>query len=109
MDESSSILQLEAVVEKLIANYQQLQQERDGLVGDLANRAEEINTLQAELNQLQSEREDVHGRVSSLLGKLVDWENSQVLPGSGEIKSEGAGEQPKTVTDAPAKLFSMEG
>ncbi len=104
MDESSSIIQLEDVVEKLIHNYQDLQRERDGLVSDLASKGDEINALQGQITQLQSEQENVHGRVSSLLGKLVEWEQ-----GLEPAEQHDDSAQPTAVPAPPAKLFTMEG
>lgn len=103
MDESSSILQLEAVVDKLIRDYQTLQQERDKLARDLAGRDEQIIALQEENAQLNSEKQDVHGRVSSLLGKLEEWEESQL-----QAKQSAEPASPTSPLAAPAKLFTME-
>jgi len=110
MDESSSILQLENVVDKLIRDYQNLQQERDKLTRDLLTRDEQIAALQEENAQLNAEKQDVHGRVSSLLGKLVEWEKSQEV---AQTSQETTPMEEKTVAEttspaAPAKLFTME-
>ncbi|MEN8141180.1 MAG: cell division protein ZapB [Thermodesulfobacteriota bacterium] len=103
MDAGSSILQLEAVVEKLIIKFQALQQECDGLSRDLAAREEEVVSLRDEINQLQGERQDVHGRVSAMLGKLEAWEMAQDVAAAPDSSEDKAKE-----SDSPAKLFSME-
>ena len=106
MDESGSLGKLEAVVDKLISEYQSLQQERDRLLADLRQRDEQIMALQEENAQLSSERKDMHGRVSSMLGKLVEWEESQ---SSSHSTPQAADPAPSPVQEAPqAKLFTME-
>lgn len=105
MEEASSIIQLESVVEKLIDQYRTLERERDQLRNDLLAKGEEVAALETELSQLRAEREDVHGRVSSLLGKLVEWEQSQEQQPGAEASPEP---ESTPAPEPPAKLFSME-
>jgi hypothetical protein len=75
--EEEAMAQLEAVVEKLLAGYNSLKQEKAELEARLRQKEYEVEELQEVTGALKEEKSVVHKRVSGLLSSIEDWEKKQ--------------------------------
>ncbi|MDD5758808.1 MAG: cell division protein ZapB [Desulfobulbaceae bacterium] len=80
--EGMNLAKLEAVVEKMLNNLQEVKRENAELRAQLEMKSGKISELESALNDLTSNQEEVSSRVTSLLSSIEDWENS--LGGSGD-------------------------
>ena len=69
---------LEGSVERLLAGYNNLQQDKGVLEKLLESKTAEISDLQEMIAELKGEKSSVHQRVSGLLSAIEEWEESQV-------------------------------
>jgi predicted nucleic acid-binding Zn-ribbon protein len=69
---------LEAVVEKLLAGFNSMKQEKAELEAQLRQRQYEVEELHELVAALKEEKTVVHQRVSGLLNSIEDWEKNQV-------------------------------
>lgn len=78
MIQEGDIARLEETVAGLLKKFTALKAEKADLEKSLAQKVTENETLQARLNNMQSERSDVSERVSKLLEKIELWEEEAV-------------------------------
>jgi len=72
-----AMVRLEAVVEKLLAGYNGLKQEKLELEARLRQKEFEVEELQEVVATLKQEKTVVHKRVSGLLDSIEEWERNQ--------------------------------
>ncbi|AGF78658.1 hypothetical protein UWK_02115 [Desulfocapsa sulfexigens DSM 10523] len=82
MTEENELVRLEQFVSTLLAKFNALRDESKKLTERLQRREATIETLQDELAAMKNERGDISSRVSSLIGKIEEWESE------GEISTE---------------------
>lgn len=68
---------LERSVERLLAGYNALRQEKGALDEMLENKNAEIRRLTEQVALLSEERSVVHQRVSGLLSSIAEWEETK--------------------------------
>lgn len=76
--QEEAMARLEAVVEKLLAGFNSMKQEKAELEAQLRQRHYEVEELQEVVTALKEEKSVVHQRVSGLLSSIEDWEKNQV-------------------------------
>lgn len=76
MIEENELDRLEGFVSTLLEKYKVLQDDNKKLSERLLTREETIETLQNDLASMKDERGDISHRVSSLIGKIEEWEES---------------------------------
>ncbi len=76
MSQNEDLARLESIVEKMIASFEELKQEKAGLESQLHQKNNEIRELRDTLNGLQQEKATIHDRVTGLLGSIEKWETS---------------------------------
>jgi chromosome segregation ATPase len=103
MTETEDLGRLESVVEKLLADFNSLKNDKNELENLLEQKNNEINELQSALDEVRSERNQVQQRVSGILNSIEQWEQSQMPDEKTEAQEEGSGEKP----DSSPQLFSM--
>ncbi len=92
MDFDPDIAKLESSVDRLLDKYNVLKKECEQLAMDLAESNAQLSGLLEEKNILLNEKDTVHSKVTSILGKLSAWEDS--LAGDSEAShTENAPEQ----------------
>jgi FtsZ-binding cell division protein ZapB len=85
MTEENELARIERFVSTLLEKFNALQAENKVLDERLLEREITIETLQEELASMKNERGDISSRVSSLIGKIEEWESaSGVSPESDE-------------------------
>jgi len=85
MTEENELARIERFVSTLLEKFNALQAENKELDEHLLEREITIETLQKELASMKNERGDISSRVSSLIGKIEEWESaSGVSSESGE-------------------------
>ncbi len=75
--QEEAMARLEAVVEKLLANFNSMKQEKAEVEAQLRQRSYEVEELQEVVAALKDEKSVVHQRVSGLLSSIEDWEKNQ--------------------------------
>ena len=103
---------LESSVERLLAGYNNLRQEKAALELLLESKNTEINELQEALAALKGEKSAIHKRVSGLLSSIEEWEETQssgedeveALRGKEEVASGGLG---ATLDDPQLSMMSF--
>jgi len=75
--QEEAMARLEAVVEKLLANFNSLKQEKAEIEAQLRQSHYEVEELQGVVAALKEEKTVVHQRVSGLLSSIEDWEKNQ--------------------------------
>jgi chromosome segregation ATPase len=76
MTEENEIVRLEGFVSSLLEKFNALQAKNADLTERLGKRETTIETLQDDLASMKNERGEISTRVSSLIGKIEDWEAS---------------------------------
>lgn len=74
MIEENELARLEGFVSTLLEKFSVLQAENKTLSERLMSREEAIETLQSDLASMKNERGNISNRVSSLIGKIEEWE-----------------------------------
>ncbi|MEW6595797.1 MAG: DUF904 domain-containing protein [Thermodesulfobacteriota bacterium] len=81
---------LEKIVEKLMANLDAIQQEKNGLAAMVRQLEEERKGLQQEVARLMEDKEQVKKRVHTLIGAVEKWEKAFAgANGNGAAAGEG--------------------
>ena len=75
MIEENELARLEGFVSTLLGKFNVLQAEKADLTERLKKREATIETLQDDLASMKNERGDISSRVSSLIGKIEEWES----------------------------------
>jgi len=76
MTREADLIKLEGVVTNLMERYNLLKSQNGELLAQIKSKDETIASLNEEIEGLRLEKTDVHGRVSSILGSIEEWERS---------------------------------
>ncbi len=76
MGETVDIGRLEQIVERLLESYNALKREHETLRLEHQEKLRENTELQMKLAGLRTARDEMHGRVSGLIGKIEEWEGN---------------------------------
>ena len=95
---------LEQYVEKMLAGYNDLKRKNDELQASLQQKEEDNKDLQEQVSSLRENRNIIRNRVTGLIGKIEEWEQTQT---AADLQVSG----PETVehtpsTEEPPRLFS---
>lgn len=99
MDFDPDIAKLESSVDRLLDKYNVLKKECEQLTLELAESQAQLSGLLEEKNILLNEKDTVHSKVTSILGKLSAWEDS--LSDDSEVSNA------ETSPEQGGQLFSM--
>lgn len=102
MIETEDLGRLESVVEKLLADFNNLMIEKNKLETLLQQKNSEIEELQESFDKVHDERTQVHQRVSGILSSIEKWEQHQ----SPEVVESAEGKNDENSGASP-QLFSM--
>lgn len=80
---------LEKIVEKLMANLDTIQQEKNALAAAVRQLEEEKKGLQQELAHLKEDKEQIKKRVHTLIGSVEKWEKAFAGGNGNGAASEG--------------------
>ncbi len=100
MEFEPDISQLENVVTRLLEEYHLEKKKCEQLTLDLATSLAQIEELKEEKSALLNDKETVHSRVTTILGKLADWEEG--------LSDKMAGDNKDSSQESRAQLFPME-
>jgi chromosome segregation ATPase len=109
--ESSDFSKLEKVVEKLLSKLGSANLDNASYIMQIEGKDKKIAELEQKIEALNSEQNDISGRVSSLINSIEDWEKSAESSPAPEVqKSED--EQAESVDDSDVQnnegpLFSI--
>ncbi|MBU0728171.1 MAG: DUF904 domain-containing protein [Proteobacteria bacterium] len=87
MEHAEDINRLEAIVEKMIANYNILKQEKLSLEAVLGQKDKELKELRETVDSLKGEKSVIHKRVSGLIDSIEKWEKAS-SPSTAEPQRE---------------------
>lgn len=104
MIETEDLGRLENVVGKLLVDFNDLKVEKNKLENLLQQKNNEINELQEAVDKVNSERTQVHQRVSGILSSIEKWEEHQSPQGQDAPEEKG-----DEKSAASPQLFSMNG
>lgn len=76
MSQESELVRLENFVNKLLEQFGQLKEENGRLTQELQQRDETIDDLKGQLEDNHLEKVEIGDRVSSIIGKIEDWEST---------------------------------
>jgi len=82
--EGMNLAKLEAVVEKMLGNLQDIKRENAALQAQVEAKNGKIAELESKISALASNQDEVSSRVTNLLSSIEDWERS--LEGSDDEK-----------------------
>lgn len=74
--EGMNLAKLEAVVEKMLSNLQDLKRENAALQTQLEAKIGKISELESNIKEMVSTQEEVSSRVTNLLSSIEGWEKS---------------------------------
>jgi FtsZ-binding cell division protein ZapB len=80
MKNNGEIVKLEQLVESLISRCKEQKEKLHSLEKKLRDRDEECELLKLERAELQKQQGDVASRVAGLLGRIEEWETSELPP-----------------------------
>ena len=92
MEQEECLVRLEKSVANLLANYNEVKQEKKILETRLLQREQDLAVLQEKVDSLKEERSVVLQRVTTLIGSIDKWEESVTVDTSNEdvVDAEGA-------------------
>ena len=76
MSQESELVRLENFVSKLLEQYSLLKEENGRLNRELKDREETITDLKGQLDENNLEKLEIGERVSSIIGRIEDWEST---------------------------------
>lgn len=76
MTKEADLIKLEGIVTNLMERYNTLKLQKIELKAQIKAKDDKISELNNELETLQDEKSNVHGRVSNLLGSIEEWEKT---------------------------------
>lgn len=103
--EGMNLTKLEAVVEKMLSNLQEIKRENAVLQSQVEAKKSKISELEAKINALTSNQDEVSSRVTNLLSSIEDWEKS--LGGHEEENNEVPAEESEPADSRGGGLFSL--
>ena len=104
--EGMNLAKLEAVVEKMLFNLQEVKQENAALQAQVEAKNNKISELESKINDLTSNQEEVSSRVTTLLSSIEDWEKT--LGGSDDDEENDAhATQDEPIESRGGGLFSL--
>ena len=74
--EGMNLAKLEAVIEKMLGNLQEMKRENTSLQAQLSAKNNKIEELESRIKAMASDQEEVGNRVSNLLSSIEEWERS---------------------------------
>lgn len=74
--ENETLLKLESVVQKMLANIDDLKQENGALRSQVHEKKAKIEELEAKVAAMNSDQDAVSSRVSTLISSIEEWEKS---------------------------------
>ena len=74
--EKETLLRLEAVVQKMLGNIDELKNENNTLELQLREKNNRIGELEGRLAVVTNDQEDISTRVSSLISSIEEWEKN---------------------------------
>ena len=77
MENNAELVRLEQFVDTLLNKYNELKGRFHALEATLSERDNECAALKEDIAGLKEERSEVGSRVSSLLGRIEQWESEQ--------------------------------
>ncbi len=104
MTEENELVRLEKFVSTLLEKFNDLQAENKEITERLLRREATIETLEDDLAVLKNERGDISSRVSSLIGKIEEWESAAGI----SMEESGEDEKPSSDSGVQGSLFSVE-
>jgi len=107
--EGMNLAKLEAVVEKMLSNLQELKRENAMLQVQLEAKGEKLAELESKVKSLTSSQEEVSSRVSSLLSSIEEWEKKVDLdsPPEEQVDLQEDHEEAEIVESKGGGLFSL--
>lgn len=78
---NQEIIRLEQLVETLISRFREQKSKLHALEKKFRDREEECELLKLEIDELQKQRSETASRVAELLGRIEDWEETELAPG----------------------------
>lgn len=85
MTKEEDFIKLEGIVINLMERYNALKIQKFDLDAQVKAKDVEISELTNVIESLQDEKSKVHGRVTTLLGSIEEWEKTL----DGDVQSEG--------------------
>jgi len=119
MNQDSELTRLERFVEKLLASFAELRQEKAQLIQKLAERDSLIEELQGNISSQDSERGEISHRVNRIVNQIEEWEktiDAEEVEVPGNYDSDFVPDQPTAEDEGEAdeaervqhNLFSIE-
>ncbi len=105
MSKENELERLEGFVATLLEKFNVLQRVNKELNERIQRRDTSIETLQDELASMKDERGDISSRVSSLIGKIEEWESTS---GVGEESEDAESDEEASDSGVQGNLFSNE-
>lgn len=103
--EIEGLSRLEEIVSRLLSQYADLKKENEALSAELASKQQEFEQLQATVQEMHGDKDEVHQRLSSILAKLEQWEEA-VDTADQSAESAPAAETSQE-SDSQKQLFNM--
>jgi chromosome segregation ATPase len=91
MENNAELVRLEQFVDTLLNKYNDLKGRFHALEATLSERDNECAALKKDIDRLKEERSEVGSRVSSLLGRIEQWESEQGEPEPAADESDNQG------------------
>lgn len=115
MDRDTELQRLEQFVDKLLASFAELKEEKKILLKKVKDRDDQIAELQSSLASKDSERSEISMRVGKLVEQIEDWElalendETDDVEFADDAESEEDGAQEVEEGRVQHNLFSMSG
>ncbi len=93
MSRDSELERLEGFVATLLEKFNALQATNGELNERIERRNATIDTLEEEIASMKDERGDVSSRVSSLIGKIEEWESTSGVAAEADDDASDSGVQ----------------
>ena len=104
--EGMNLAKLEAVVEKMLSNLQEMKRENAALQTQLESKNNRITELESKVESMSSSQDEVSSRVTSLLSSIEEWERKADFDTNDE-QVDSQDDHAEVVESKGSGLFSL--
>ncbi len=109
MTKEQDLAKLEGIVENLLLRFNVLKHENVELKAQVKAKEDKIDVLGTQIDTMTVNKSEVHGRVSSLIDSIEDWEKSFSDEAQGVSAEDKSSEDKNSEMEAKgeSQLFSI--
>ncbi|MEN8258264.1 MAG: cell division protein ZapB [Thermodesulfobacteriota bacterium] len=103
--EFEGLERLEDIIGRLLSQHAELKKQNEMLAAEVEEKKQELGRINEEIREMRGDKEEVHQRVSFILNKLEEWE--QTKDDAEPAGNDPSQDNPATDQESQKQLFNM--